>query len=1167
MRDPNAMDFSIGSLMSGNSRKHDPANRVAPTITNGFTLNERSGNSLFSTALRKNTARLMKLTVFFMLVLGLHVSARTTSQTISLSGKGLSLKKVISVVEKQTGLLVFANEELLKIARPVSVTAHNMPVKEFLDLAFRDQPLKYVIEGISILISRKPAEMSPAKPTPRTSILVAETIPQRLVTGTVTDSAGAPLVGATITLKGAKKSVTSDAAGKFDMEVNDGDILVISYVGFQTREVTVGNSSDIRIMLRASQTGMDEVVVVGYGTQRKATVTGSVASVKGSEIAKAPTTNLTGSLAGRMSGVIINSRGSNPGNENINIFIRGKSSWQGGGPLIIVDGIANRSGWERINPDEIETVSVLKDASAAIFGSRAANGVILITTKRGKTSRPVLEYHGDYGLTQVTRIPDMTRSWQYAQYYTEAKRSGYIYTPEEIEKYKSGADANLFPNYDLNDYALGATAPQTTHTLSLSGGNDVVKYFISGRYLYQGAVYKDAIDDFESYNIRSNIDVKASQNLNFSLNLSGRRDDKIRAVGSDAANGFFGELLGTDPTKPIYYANGLPASIYDNNLIERIKGKGGNTNDQTTTINSQFTGKWDLPFITRGLYIEGTAAYDFSTVRTKQFSQSFDLYSFSNATGEYSNLNSNPVLNRGLYDYYYNAHSYTLNARVGYNKVFGMHNVSAFAAYEQYSTNNEWINASRSNFLSNQIPYLFMGAADGQKNDGSGYEYAYRNLFGRVAYAYDNKYLLDFTLRRDESLKFAPTNRAGLFSGVSAGWRISEEAFVKNNSKAIDNLKLRASWGQMGSDNVADYQYLTSAALRAATASMVFGAEPGVVPSLYLTGTANPDISWEVANTYNVALEGSLWKGLLGFEVEYFYSKRSNILATRNASVPAYTGLVLPAENIGRAQNKGVEILVTHRNRIGELKYDIGFNLTHTANRILYMDESPNIPGYQRREGYPIDSWLLFKTDGIFNNQKEFDDTPVKRAGAQLGDIIYQDVDGDGAITDNDRVRLYSSSMPSYTYGIPMNFEYKGFDMNMLWQGQASANTYINPTERNGDINVPMWLYNNRWTSGTAETATMPRAFYHRSEKNNTIASDFWLKDASFIRLKSLQLGYSLPKHMVSRLSMSAVRFYVSGFNLLLFDKMKDYDPELVNNLGVFYPSTKVYNMGVRVTF
>ena len=371
----------------------------------------------------------------------------------------------------------------------------------------------------------------------------------------------------------------------------------------------------------------------------------------------------------------------------------------------------------------------------------------------------------------------------------------------------------------------------------------------------------------------------------------------------------------------------------------------------------------------------------------------------------------------------------------------------------------------------------------------------------------------------------------------------------------------------MGSDNIGDYQYLATAQLRSSTESYVFGTDPKVVPSLHFSGTPNPSITWETANTYNVALEGTLWNGLLGFEVEYFFSKRNDILARRNASIPIYAGLTLPDENIGKAQNQGFELTLSHQNNIGEVKYNISANVTHTSNKIIYMDESPNVPDYQKREGHPIDSWLLYKTDGIFQTQQQFDDTAVRWSGSQVGDIVYLNQDGDNSISANDRVRLYKSSMPKFIYALNLGFSYKGLDMNMLWQGQTGAWTYINPTSRNGDINIPMWLYNGRWTPETAGSATMPRAFYHRSESVNTQSSDFWLKDASFLRLKSLELGYTLPKNIVSKVSISNARVYVSGFNLLLFDKIKDYDPEVVNDLGVFYPATRTYNVGVQITF
>jgi TonB-linked SusC/RagA family outer membrane protein len=399
------------------------------------------------------------------------------------------------------------------------------------------------------------------------------------------------------------------------------------------------------------------------------------------------------------------------------------------------------------------------------------------------------------------------------------------------------------------------------------------------------------------------------------------------------------------------------------------------------------------------------------------------------------------------------------------------------------------------------------------------------------------------------------------------GWRLSEETFIKDNVEAIDNLKIRASYGQMGSDNIGDYQYMATAALQGTFGSYVLGSNPPAVTStLYFSGTPNPYITWEVANSANIAVEGSLWKGLLGFELEYFYSKRSNILATRNASVPIYTGMTLPDENIGKAKNQGFEMMLSHRRRLGDFSYKISGNITYTANEIIFMDESPNIPDYQRREGHPIDSWLLYKTDGIFNTQEEFDATDTKRPGAQLGDIKYIDVNEDGVINDLDRTRIYDSNIPKFIYGLNFNFQYKGFELSMLWQGQADAITYVNPTQRNGDINIPLWMYNDRWTPEN-EDATMPRAFYHRTETYNTLRSDFWLEDASFLRLRNLELAYTLPQNIISKTFLGNARIYVSGFNLLLFDKIKNYDPEVVNELGTYYPATKVYNIGVKLTF
>jgi hypothetical protein len=370
----------------------------------------------------------------------------------------------------------------------------------------------------------------------------------------------------------------------------------------------------------------------------------------------------------------------------------------------------------------------------------------------------------------------------------------------------------------------------------------------------------------------------------------------------------------------------------------------------------------------------------------------------------------------------------------------------------------------------------------------------------------------------------------------------------------------------MGSDNITPYQYLATAALRDTWGSMVFGSSPSAVTStLEFSGTPNPNISWEVANTSNIGLEGGFLNGLIGFELEYFHSKRSNILSARNASVPYYAGMSLPDENIGKAQNQGVELMLRHRNTIGDFYYSISGNFSYMKNKIIFMDESPNIPDYQRKEGHPIDSWLLYETDGIFNDQAELDNTSAVRPGAQVGDIKYVDKNGDGVVDDLDKVRFYDSPIPEMIFGMDWVFRYKGIQLSMLWQGQAGAKTYVNPTMRNGDINIPLWLYEDRWTP-TNTQAELPRAFYHRSETYNTIMSDFWLKSSAFLRLRSLELSYSLPDNLTSRIRMQGVRVYFQGMNLLLIDKIKYYDPEIVNDLGTFYPATKTYQFGIRVT-
>ncbi len=1101
----------------------------------------------------------IKLTAILLLMTAIQVSARGYSQ-ITLKEKDVPLLKVFKAIQEQSSYHFLYNIELIQKAGKVSVEVHNVSIDKALDACLKDKNLLYDIDDKTVVI--KPKDM-PSEP-PASSFLP---IPPHEIHGKVVDEQGQALPGVSVTVVGTSRGTTTDDNGSFLIQGNEGETLQFSIVGYVPYSVKLKNNHAFSIVLQRSVTNLHDLVVVGYGTQKKVDVTGAVATVKGSELRKSPALNIGNSLAGRMTGVIVNNRSGAPGEDAAEIFIRGKGSWNGSGPLIIIDGIANRSGYDRLNPSDIETISVLKDASASIYGSRAANGVILITTKRGKQGKASFTYEGNYGLTQPTRLTQFANSWQAATYQNEDNI--YLfgtpkYTDAEVQKFKDGTDPDLYPNYNVYDLMLRKFAPQTNHSLSIRGGTEAVKYYFSGGYTYQDSYFKQGVDNFKSYNLRSNIDANINKNLTLSLDLAGRLNMRNSATNYSASS-LFEEMLVNPPTLPLFYSNGLPAEIYGHNAVEASRGKAGTTLYRENLFNSQLSATWQLPFIAQGLYLSGVGAFDYSNTTNKAFANTYDYYKYDGANHTYGNLNVNPSLGRSLNQQFYNAYRNTYNVRIGYKRKIGPHAIDAFAAYEQFSMYTETISATRSIFLTDQIPYLFFGGTDNERNDGSATQTAYRNLFGRVAYNYQEKYLVDFTLRRDESVKFAEGRRTGVFPGISAGWRLSEENFIKDRFKSIDQLKLRASWGQAGSDAVNDFQYLSTYVLGPGYG---FGVQPRNVPTINSSGVVNPFITWEVANNSDIGLEGSFKNGLFGFELDYFISKRNNILAKKNASVPVYTGLSLPDENIGRTKNQGIELLLKYNKVITQdLSYYLNLNFTYVKNKVLFRDESPLTPDYQKSAGHSIDGYLLYKSDGIFHTQKELDDTDAKFPGTRLGDIKYVDYNNDGVINSKDQVRSNESPVPQLIFGLTFGARYKGFALDGLLQGQARAKVWANPTTRNGNINIPLWMYEDRWTANNPE-GTMPRAFNNRSETVNELFSDFWLRDASFLRLKSLEVSYSLPQKLISHLGIQNLRFYVNGFNLLTFSKMKgDYDPEMNNSLGVYYPQTKIYNAGVNLTF
>ena len=985
------------------------------------------------------------------------------------------------------------------------------------------------------------------------------------VKGVVVDkSTGEPIIGANVVVKGTTNGVITDFDGNYTLDAPVGSILVISYIGYQSIEVkAVAGVQQIR--LGEDTQALEEVVVVGYGVQKKATVTGSVSTVKGSDLKTTGTANITNTFAGKLPGVVATNRSGEPGNDYSDILIRGKGSLNDNSPLIVIDGVANRGGLERLNPSDIESVNVLKDASAAIYGAQAANGVILVTTKRGTSDKPTITYNGSFTLSGNTRTPDLMNAYQ-CMTWTDEIRKGNGQSPlyENIKGgYLDGTiNRNQYGDTDWMDVVFRSVAPQTRHSLSVSGGSEKVKFYVSGDYSYQEPNYRNTSLDFQTGQVRSNIDAQISDNLKIGVDLAARREKRNNSVIS--TDDIFWEAFMAYPWLYDYYPNGLPGPglANGNNLAILVAGKEtGYNRVNDTFVDSKFSFDLKLPWITEGLSLSGYAAFDYHAREQKQLWDVWDTYDYNAATGEYikktTNMNGNNISLRQDHD---DNVTKTFHLKLDYQRTFGDHRVGAFVAYEQSKYEGENFYGWRGYYLSNRPDYLDFGADKEKTNGGRGYVTVRQNYFGRLNYAYKDRYMFEFTLRHDGSMNFASNKRWGTFPGLSVGWRMSEEDFIKNNFSFINDLKLRASWGKLGNDRVDAFQYIS-------TYNMQNGAILGEIPNInkgFVPGrVGNPDITWEKVDSKNIAVDGNFWNALLGFTVEYFYQNRTDILTPKQASIAYYTGLTLPDQNIGEVSNQGFELMLSHKNRINDINYFVSGNFTFTKNKIKFFDEAANTPEWQRRTGHSIDSWLMYKTDGIYQSWDEINSTP-HMANAQPGDIKYLDIDDNGVINDNDRIRSKYGNVPQIVYGLNMGIEWKGLEFSMLWTGQARAEQMIVPYSYNLDKE----FYNNRWISAEeTPNSKYPRAF-DKDDYENTRWSDFWLYDASFIRLKNVELAYTFPKSFVEKLKIQNLRLVLTGTNLLTFDKVKVQDPESdATSTGQKYPQARTYTFGVNVSF
>ncbi|WP_246073782.1 SusC/RagA family TonB-linked outer membrane protein [Dinghuibacter silviterrae] len=994
------------------------------------------------------------------------------------------------------------------------------------------------------------------------------------VKGRVT-SGGSPVPGATITVKGTSNGTTADATGAFHLKVPSDGALIITAINYAPAEFPVRGRTTLSVELEATEKSLGDVVVVGYGTQKKATLTGSISSVQGSEVVKSPQPNLSNSLAGRFSGLIANNTSGEPGYDGSGILIRGLATTGDNSVLIVVDGVPGQiGGLERLDPHDIESFSILKDASAAVYGSRAANGVILITTKRGKMGKPQINYNLNVGVASATRLPKMADAPMYAtlmneiEYYDNpAGGLNQFYTAAQIQKFRDGSDPIYYPNTDWRALTLRKSVPQTQQNLSLSGGTENIKYFLSAGLTTQDALYRNGATKYNQYNFRSNIDATVTPRLKFGLYLSGREES--RQYPQVGASDIFRAIYRAYPTVLAQYPNGLlTTGIENDNPIAEVTSIGGTNVNPTYVFNGILKGSYSIPGV-RGLSVDGFFAVDESFSFDKSFAKPYNLWTYDSTNKVYDATivgGSNNLAT--LYESQQNTSLLTSNLKLNYTRQFGDHHVDAFVAYEQSTNHYDVFDANRLDFPTDLTPELSQGgsAATDATNGGSSYNFTRRSYIGRLDYNYKEKYLLEVQGRVDGSSTFPAGKQYGLFPAVSAGWRISKEKWF--NVPVFDDLKFRASYGELGNDNVGLFQYFDNYGFNN---QYVIGGS--IHPGIDLTKLANPDITWERAKKTDIGLNAAF---LHHFTLEfiYFQQKRSDILMAPSAAIAAVTGIVnpysgstlTPSENIGKINNNGVEATLGYTNHSGDFSYGISGNFTYAKSKVIYIGEAAGTLPYQAQTGHPLGTYLLYQATGIFRSAADLAKYP-HLTGNQLGDLIYKDYNGDGQITADDQVRSKYGDIPLITYGFVLNGGYKNWDLSMVFAGQADVSTYVLPESGTVGNFYSSWA-DNRWSPNNPN-GTYPRVDDRASSSINggLYNNTFWLNNSAFLRMKNIQLGYTVNSKTLTKIKVTALRFYVSAFNLFTITKVKDYDPEGTSGSGQFYPQQKIINGGLNVSF
>lgn len=1123
-----------------------------------------------------HVSRILKATSLFFISCALCVQAETVNSQsirITLNRDNVRLENILNDIESQTNLLFIYNKNV-NVNQKVSVAANNSSLQEVLQNLLGDD-VSFKVEGSYIVLSPKGAVTEKAQQA-------------RAITGTITDQNGEPVIGANIVEKGTTNGTISDVDGRFKLDIQQkNSILVVSFIGFTSKEIPVGSSSTFSIKLVEDSEALDEVVVVGYGIQKRASVTGSVASLQAKDIASVKTPNVSNALAGKLPGLRAIQRSGSPGDDDATIDIRGF-----GDALVIVDGIER--DFKQIDANDIESISVLKDASAAVYGFKGANGVILVTTKKGEIGKPKISYNGYVGIQNITRYPEYYNGYEYATLYNEAQQNIGItapYSANDLENFRQGIGTT-----NWYDETIRKTAPSTYHNVSVSGGAEKVKYYFSLGFMDQEGIYKSKDLNFQKYNLRSNISAEIVKGFKIDLQLSGRLDTRNKPYEAEPISR---SIQMAKPVFPIY-ANGNeeywtnPGDKGNPVHLSDADNVGYDRRDRRE-FNGSIAATWEVPWV-KGLSAKALFSYDYNNRYSRKWYKEYYEHTYDQAKDVYNVTGSHTIseLTTETNNYFKPTGQLSIN----YRNTFGKHDIGALALWEFYNDRNDMVKAYRQ-FTVGAIDQIGAGDKTNINNDGYARVSAHAGLVGRINYSYDSKYLAEVSFRYDGSYKFAPGKRWGFFPAVSLGWRVSEEAFFKEALPMVENFKLRGSYGKVGDEGVVGYndddekngkykayQYLSG--YYYPSGNYVLGAG-GLTNGATDKGMPNLNLTWYESKTMNVGFEASALSGLINVEFDYFTRQRSGLLAKRALTLPTTFGQALPVENLNSDKTQGFEIVLGHRHKVGNFTYDVkaNFSSTRIYNEHVERAASANMQDNWRNNSndrYKDIQWGK-ESIGQFQSFEEILNAPIQdnngNKSLMPGDVRFNDWNNDGIIDGKDDQPIGHGNSPRMYYGLNLYGEYKGFDLTLFFQGAAgheifAGGDFMTPFIQQGLGNgSTIWLdrwhredpsdMSSAWIPG--EMPALRPTGFSPNESNNT-----WTrKKANYLRLKSVELGYTFPKRWMTGVGIETLRIYLNSFNTMTLTGrdgiLKYMDPENEKSDFRYYPQMKTFNFGVNLTF